>query len=141
MELLLIVGIATCAAGRPRSVVDEVAAAVKEEAGPTPVGLVAPRRLDALQRCLADGGRGRAVQDNSGELDVDKVASLQEDTGAGGALQVQRCLAGDGKGRAVQDGATYYLILQRLTKQRWPVLCKCKLIQNGGLLTNTKPQK
>ena len=46
--LLLIAGLATCAAGRPRSVVDGVPAAVKG-------------RPDALQRCLADGGQGRAV--------------------------------------------------------------------------------
>ena len=32
--LLLVVGLATCAVGRPGSVVDEVPAAVKQEAGP-----------------------------------------------------------------------------------------------------------
>ena len=40
--LLLVVGFATCAAGRPRSVVDEVPAAIKEEAGSPPGGFVAP---------------------------------------------------------------------------------------------------
>ena len=48
--LLLVVGFATCAAGRPRSVVDEVPAAIKEEVGSPPWGFVAPRRPDALNR-------------------------------------------------------------------------------------------
>ena len=47
--LLVVVGLATCAAGRSRSVVDEVPAAVNEEAyPPTSVGCVAPGRLDAV---------------------------------------------------------------------------------------------
>ena len=66
--LKLVVGLATCAAGRSRSVVDEVLAAVKEEAGQPPVGLVAPRRPDALQRYIADGGQGRAAQDDTGDV-------------------------------------------------------------------------
>ena len=47
--LLVVVGLATCAAGRSRSVVDEVPAAVNEEAcPPTSVGCVAPNHLDAV---------------------------------------------------------------------------------------------
>ena len=46
--LLLIVEFASCVASCPGSVDDEVPAAVKQEAGPSPVGCVAPRRPDVL---------------------------------------------------------------------------------------------
>ena len=46
--LLLAVEFSTCAASCPRSVGDEFPAAVKQEAGPSPMGCVAPRRPDAL---------------------------------------------------------------------------------------------
>ncbi len=49
MPLLLpVVKFATCAAGCPVSMDDEVRAAVKQEAGPPPVGCVAPRRPGTL---------------------------------------------------------------------------------------------
>ena len=46
--LLLIVEFASCVASCPGSLDDEVPAAVKQEAGPSPVGSVAPCRPDAL---------------------------------------------------------------------------------------------
>jgi hypothetical protein len=46
--LVLVVGLAWCVAGCSGSVVDEIPAAIEEEAGPPPVGRVAPRRPDAL---------------------------------------------------------------------------------------------
>ena len=46
--LLLVVEFTSCVASCPGSVDDEVPAAVKQEAGPPPVGCVAPRRPDAL---------------------------------------------------------------------------------------------
>ena len=46
--MLLAVEFSTCAASCPRSVGDEFPAAVKQEAGPSPMGCVAPRRPDAL---------------------------------------------------------------------------------------------
>ena len=47
---------------------DEVPAAVKEETGPPPVCLVAPRHPDALQRCLAEGEQGRTARNGSANL-------------------------------------------------------------------------
>ena len=46
--LLLVVKFASCVASFPGSVDDEVPLAVKQEAGPSPMGCVAPRRPDAL---------------------------------------------------------------------------------------------
>ena len=46
--LLLVVEFPPCVASFPGSVDNEVPAAVKQEAGPPPVGCVAPRRLNAL---------------------------------------------------------------------------------------------
>ena len=67
--LLLVVEFHPCVESCPGSVGDEVPAAVKEEAGPPPVGLEVQRRLDALQMGLADGGLGWAVLDNTGGVE------------------------------------------------------------------------
>ena len=57
--LLFVVEFATCVASCPGSVDDEAPAAVKQKAGPTPVGCVARRRPDALlvhALCLHSAG-------------------------------------------------------------------------------------
>ena len=56
--LFLVVEFATCAASCPGSVDNEVPAAVKQEAGPPPVGRVTPRRPHALVHtfCLHSAG-------------------------------------------------------------------------------------
>ena len=76
--LLLVVEFASCVASCLGSVDDEVPAAVKQEAGPPPVGCVAPRRPDALLvqalRLHSAGGE---------ELDVVRREGRRSDIGEG----------------------------------------------------------
>ena len=81
--LLIVVGLATCAAGRPRSVADEILTEVKETGRANPSDLVASRLPDALQRSHADGGQGRAVQDGSGDVGEDGDGDEEEEEGPG----------------------------------------------------------
>ena len=76
--LLLIVELSTCAASCSGSVDDEVPEAVKQEAGPPPVGSVAPRRPDAL---LAHTLRFRSA--GGEELDVVRREGRCSDIGEG----------------------------------------------------------
>ena len=76
--LLLVIEYFTCAASCPGSMDDEVPAAVKQEAGLTPVGRMAPCRPDALLlhalRLQSAGGDG---------LDVARHEGRHNDVGEG----------------------------------------------------------
>ena len=76
--LLLVIEFSTCAANCPGSMDDEVHAAVRQEAGPTPVGYMTPRRPDALP---VHALRLRSAV--GGELDVARRERRRIDVGEG----------------------------------------------------------
>ena len=84
--LLLVVEFASCVASCPGSVDDEVPAAVKQEAGPPPVGCVAPRRPDALLvhalRLQSAGGKELDVVRREADAVTLAMAPTSEDTSA-----------------------------------------------------------
>jgi hypothetical protein len=90
--LQLVVGLATCAAGRPGSVVDEVPAAVKEEAGPPPGSDVVGVGVVGAARCarhhLATAPRA---------LLFVKMASMPGETGAGAHCRCRGALRTAGR--------------------------------------------
>ena len=76
--LPLLVKFATCSVSCPGSVDGEISAAVKQEAGPPPVGRVAPRRPDALFIHTL-----RLHSASGEELDVARRGSQRGDVGEG----------------------------------------------------------
>ena len=89
--LLLVVECSTCAASFPGSIEDEVPATDKQEAGPPPVGCVAPRRrLDAL---LIHALRLHSA--NGEELDVVRCEGRRDDVGEGAHVRGHPGKGGD----------------------------------------------
>ena len=84
--LLLAVEFATCAASCPGSMGNEAPAAVKQEAGPPPVGCVAPHRPDALLvhalRLRSAGGKNWMRSTARADAVTSARASTSEDISA-----------------------------------------------------------